>query len=173
MKSLRTFLKDTCLPPWHQLWNVLEPLQSKKGVGCKKGKKDGVDKKDANDVEDSEDPSIAAVITMAGSLKSLLLEAEAERRIFPKVSSKDNRSSDFKPKFRTKLSKIINMLEESMPPGIEFFNVLDKMEEGTGFVGVGHCEALLGARIMSGKIPKPPSGSFNVCPVCFYSSASV
>ncbi len=123
-------------------------------------------------MEDSEDPSIAAIITMARSLKSPLLEAESERRTLPKVSSKD-KSLDFKPEFCTKLSKIINMLEESMPPGIEFFNVLDKMEEGTGFVGVGHCEALLGARIMSGKIPKPPSGSFNVCPVCFYSSASV
>ncbi len=183
VKSFRTFLKDEDrLPSWPRLWNLLEPLQSKKGaedeghaegVGCKKGKKDGVpDRKDANDVEDSGDPSIAAIITMAMSLKSPLLDAESERRKFPKVSSKD-KFLEFKPEVRTKLNKIINMLEELMPPGIEFFNVLDKMEEGTGFVGVEHCEALLGAHIMSSKIPKSPSGSFNVCRVCLYSSASV
>jgi hypothetical protein len=175
VKSFRTFLKDeNRLPSWHQLWKVLEPLQSKKGAaGCKKGKKGGVHRKDANDVEDSEDPSIAAVITMAGSLQDPLLEAGAERRKYPKGSSKDSKSSGFKPEFRTKLSKMINMLEELMPPGIEFFNVLDKMEEGTGFLGVEHCEALLAASIMSGRMPKPPSGSFNVCSVCFHSSASV
>ncbi|KAF8349088.1 hypothetical protein F5887DRAFT_1242942 [Amanita rubescens] len=189
VKSLHTYLRDAHLPPWHQLWNVLEPLQSKKGaedeghaegVGCKKGKDgaSGSDRKDANDVEDLEDPSIAAIITMARSLKSLLLKAESEKHTFPKASSKD-KSLVFKPELCTKLNKIINMLEELMPPGIEFFNVLDKMEEGTGFVGVEHCEALLGVHIMSGKIPNPPSGSFNIpgrvlgvskpcCPVCHH-----
>ncbi|KAF8345214.1 hypothetical protein F5887DRAFT_1196494 [Amanita rubescens] len=183
-KSLQTWLSNnTDLPRWHQLWNVLEPLQSKKGAedeghaGCKKGKKDGVDRTDANDVED---PSIAAIITMALSLKGPLLEIDAERRKYPKVPgpSKD-KSLGFRPHFCTTLNKMINMLEESMPSGIEFFNVLDKMEGGTGFEGVEHCEALLGVHIISGKIPKLPSGSFNIpgrvlgvskpcCPVCHH-----